>query len=322
MTALEIRHSDGIGGGVRVPTIARSPDLEGLAASWLLGIRGRNTRVNYARDLRGWVEWCQAHDLDPLAAERGHVDGWVAEQLDQGAAPASVKRRLVAVRSFYDHLVHDAEVLARNPAARVQPPRVYRPPTIPKLSADQIRAMAELAAHEGPTFELAYRLLATCALRVSEACGLRVADIGRAPDGTLVGMIRGKGDKQRVAVFTGRTAALVLAACEHEMVRASESGELRLVRATVRTVERRVKAWGAIVAPGVPITPHVMRHAAATILAGVDGVKLEDRQDFLGHADPRTTRHYDRDAGAVDRNPSRHLEALLPQTPPAVVDGH
>ena len=38
---------------------------------------------------------------------------------------------------------------------------------------------------------------------------------------------------------------------------------------------------------------------------------MRDVQDFMGHADPKTTRHYDRDAGAVARNPARIIETLL-----------
>jgi integrase len=46
-----------------------------------------------------------------------------------------------------------------------------------------------------------------------------------------------------------------------------------------------------------------LRHAFATTARG-EGVPLEDVQDAMGHADPRTTRRYDRDRHNLDRDPS------------------
>jgi integrase len=68
----------------------------------------------------------------------------------------------------------------------------------------------------------------------------------------------------------------------------------RLVR---RLAERAgIKAWAEL-------SPHSLRHAFATT-ARDEGVPLEDVQDAMGHADPRTTRRYDRDRHNLDRDPS------------------
>jgi len=51
----------------------------------------------------------------------------------------------------------------------------------------------------------------------------------------------------------------------------------------------------------VHLTPHGLRHFAITI--GLDaGVSLRDVQDFVRHADPKTTRRYDRSRHALDRH--------------------
>jgi integrase len=48
-------------------------------------------------------------------------------------------------------------------------------------------------------------------------------------------------------------------------------------------------------------TPHGLRHSAITI--GLDaGVSLRDMQDFARHADPKTTRRYDRSRHALNRH--------------------
>lgn len=49
------------------------------------------------------------------------------------------------------------------------------------------------------------------------------------------------------------------------------------------------------------LTPHGLRHSAITV--GLDaGVSLRDMQDFARHADPTTTRRYDRSRHALNRH--------------------
>jgi site-specific recombinase XerD len=68
----------------------------------------------------------------------------------------------------------------------------------------------------------------------------------------------------------------------------------RLVRRLAR--EAGIATWSRL-------SPHSLRHAFATT-ARAEGVALEDVQDAMGHADPRTTRRYDRDRHNLDRDPA------------------
>ncbi len=74
---------------------------------------------------------------------------------------------------------------------------------------------------------------------------------------------------------------------------------------TVRRLAR-----GAGIANAGKITPHSLRHTFVT-LAREAGVPLEDVQDAVGHADPRTTRRYDRARHNLDRSPAYALGAFL-----------
>ena len=56
--------------------------------------------------------------------------------------------------------------------------------------------------------------------------------------------------------------------------------------------------------------PHTFRHAFATEALS-RGVPLQDVQDALGHADPRTTRRYDRGRHNLDRSPAYKLAEVL-----------
>jgi integrase/recombinase XerD len=61
------------------------------------------------------------------------------------------------------------------------------------------------------------------------------------------------------------------------------------------------------------VTPHSLRHSYATESLRL-GAALQDVQDALGHADPRTTRRYDRSRHNLDRSPNYLLASALTST--------
>src|SRR5690606_34932018 len=95
--------------------VAVSP-LEQLAVAWLLTVASSSRRV-YGRTLRDWLDWCELAGVDPLAARRAHVDAWADQLTRAGRAPATVKRMVSTLSSFYAYAA-DEGVLPANPAAR------------------------------------------------------------------------------------------------------------------------------------------------------------------------------------------------------------
>ena len=65
-------------------------------------------------------------------------------------------------------------------------------------------------------------------------------------------------------------------------------------------------------AAGIPrhVSPHSLRHAAITNALDA-GVPLRDAQILARHADPRTTEHYDRARGILDRHGVHFLTAYV-----------
>jgi integrase/recombinase XerD len=60
------------------------------------------------------------------------------------------------------------------------------------------------------------------------------------------------------------------------------------------------------------LSPHSLRHSFVT--AALDAAaSLRDVQDAAGHADPRTTRRYDRDRHSLDRHPTYAVAAHVAQ---------
>jgi integrase len=76
----------------------------------------------------------------------------------------------------------------------------------------------------------------------------------------------------------------------------------------IRRLAKRVGIAGA-----GRISPHSLRHSFATELLA-SGVPLQDVQDAMGHADPLTTRAYDRSRHDLDRHPTYAMAAQLHRT--------
>lgn len=70
-------------------------------AAFLAGYQGQS-RVHAESDLRSYQSWCQARHLDPLAAERVHIElfmRWMQEV--RCYKPSTVSRRLSVMAGFY-----------------------------------------------------------------------------------------------------------------------------------------------------------------------------------------------------------------------------
>ncbi|GGF75337.1 integrase [Azorhizobium oxalatiphilum] len=106
-------------------------------------IRNANTRRAYARDVRTFLTWCEAHGVTTLEAITSlHVAAYV-EALTQAWAAPTAKRHLAAIRHLLDWLV-TGQVVPTNPAASVRgPSHVVRRGKTPVLAPEEARAMLD-----------------------------------------------------------------------------------------------------------------------------------------------------------------------------------
>ncbi|MGH3219393.1 MAG: tyrosine-type recombinase/integrase, partial [Streptosporangiaceae bacterium] len=197
---------------LELPAMAALGQREGLlAAAWLTSLRSARTRRAYAGDLRAWLGWLADRGIDVLAATRVHVDMWAAGQQDQGAGPASVRRRLSALSSFYRYCAASdlAEVI---PTAGVARPAVDPDYTATiGLTREQARALVAAADRDrGPqalrTAAL-IRLLLHNALRVDEACAADVGDLGADAGHRVLRVTRKGGRRTRIPLTPAAAAA-------------------------------------------------------------------------------------------------------------------
>ena len=242
----------------------------------------------------------------PLAATRLDLAGYLQTLRDQGRAPATIARRLVAVRGLYDLAVCDYG-LSRSPADRLRYRRPRVASRIGALNWHQLRAFLTAADRASRRTAALAWLLATSGLRVSEACRASRDQITASADHERWLEVVCKNNLTRSIVLHPQTWARIAAL-------PATSGPI-FATATGRPIDRQAaaRALAAVAADaGIdsPFSPHVLRHTFIT-LARQAGCPLEDVQEAAGHADPATTRAYDRTLRPHRDHPSYRIFAAL-----------
>jgi integrase/recombinase XerD len=268
------------------------PDVEGFLAL-LVTRRAPRTVEAYRRDLSALGAWLDA----PIAnVTTEQLEQYIAALRADGRAPATISRRVAAIRSFFRH---QTLLGARtdNPAAELELPRRRR--TLPRtLSPAEAERLMEAASGTTPRAlrdRALVELLYGAGLRVSEAVGLPKASVDL--ENRLVRAV-GKGSKERV-VPIGRQAVQALrrylsrgrpfldSRHRTELFLNAKGGGL--TRAGAFLILRRLAAKAGLEPERVH--PHLLRHSFAThLLEG--GADLRSVQEMLGHADLSTTELY------------------------------
>ncbi len=218
------------------------------------------------------------------------IRGFLARLHKKGCAKATLARKLVVLRSFFDYFVQKGD-LSFNPAGQVTSPKQDK--LLPEfLSIDQALSVLVSPQGDSPAGLRDRAILETfysTGIRVSELSGLEPGDVHF--DSGVV-RVFGKGRKERI-VPIGKKALTAIRA--YMAVRpASGIGLFCNLRGggalTSRSVFRIVKKYmRGIDRPGAG--PHTLRHSFAThLLEG--GADLRAVQELLGHASLSTTQRY------------------------------
>ncbi|SFT76425.1 tyrosine-type recombinase/integrase [Arthrobacter sp. ov118] len=270
-----------------------------IIAAWQLAQSSPHTLRGYTLNLATFCSWLDRLGLDLLTVRRVHLDGY---RHTLTGAPATVARTLAALSSFYRYALAE-ELVDRNPVATISRPAVDADHSSTQgLNRDQARALLEAARRDGPRSNALVNLLMFTGLRVSEALSATTADYAH-DSGHRVLTVRRKGGKSaKVAVpapavvalnfYLGTTGADLVHSQGHSMSRplfTTATGKPLHRTSAFRIVQRLAQQAGI----DGQISPHSLRHAFATIALDA-GVSLHSLQDSMGHADPRTTRRYDR----------------------------
>jgi integrase/recombinase XerD len=266
---------------------------------FLVGYWCARTRGNYRFILTGWLRWCDAHGHDVLAVDAAALEAWVASMKTASYAPNTIAGRVSTVSAFYRWAVRE-QLIMRNPVELIRRPRRPAESATASLTRHQLTDWLAAAETRGGGWWAAAMLLGLNGLRCGELCACNVEDVGTHSWHHTLRLTTTKGDRPTIVALAPPTMQAVDAAIDGR-----ERGPLLLNRAgrrmTAYNVQYIVAALARDAGIEVHLTPHGLRHSAITI--GLDaGVSLRDMQDFARHADPKTTRRYDRSRHALNRH--------------------
>ena len=256
------------------------------------------TRRAYAADLGGFAEWAGGMGLGPGDVRHRDVRRYGAGLSGAGAAPATVARKLAAIRGLFGYLIRSGKAGA-NPAELVSSPkRSEKLPTV--LSTEQMRSLLERIPARTP-LELRDRAM----LELAYSCGLRCEEIVNLDTGALdfeTEQLRvlGKGSKERILPVgepAQRAVRRYLEKGRKALTTDPRESALFLSKSGRRLsnsdITRRLGLWTREAALAAGVSPHSLRHSFAThLLEG--GADLRTIQELLGHASISTTQVYTR----------------------------
>jgi integrase/recombinase XerD len=274
-------------------------------------LRNPHTRAAYGRAVHSFLDW-----LEPSGVALTQVTpGIVGTYLDRlRLSTPSKKLALAALRRFFDAIVL-RHVLILNPAGSVRGERyeVVEGKT-PEATPEQARALLASIDTTTPVGLRDRAVIATLIYTAARAGAVaRLRQNNFRPDGTqYVLRFVEKGGKQREIPVRHDLESFLL---DYLTARGDPAAPLLpLFRSTVRRtgvftekpmtgtdIWRMVKR--RLADAGLPehLSPHSFRVATVTDLL-TQGVPRGDVQYLAGHADPRTTRLYDRRPKKVTRN--------------------
>jgi integrase/recombinase XerC len=276
------------------------PLIEAFLSDLARAGRSPRTLAGYGKDLADFAAWMEGRygeAFDPKATLPEDLRDYRQHLLSvRRHAPATINRRVSALRAFFAFLAARGEIPS-NPAARLSGVRTARPAPKALSDAELRRLLREARRSSNPLHRAVILLLAHTGLRASELCALRLADVSLSERRVKI-TVRGKGEKVREvplnaearealrewlaarpsvpedALFIGRRGPL------------TPSGVWRIVTACAR----RAGLEGA--------HPHTLRHTFATRLLREAGADLVTVAELMGHESLNTTARYTRPSEA------------------------
>lgn len=277
-----------------------------------------NTVAAYRRDLSAFIAICSV----PVArAGARDVQSFLKDLESRGARPATVARKISALRMFQSYL-QEKGLGGKQFPAEIRPPRLvsYRPGALSALQIEAMFSGPDTTTASGQRDHALLECLYSAGLRVSEALSLTTSSY--LPEAGFL-TIRGKGGKERLAPVGSQM--------KHSLERYLQEGRAKLIKKSTTesmflnmrggalsriSAFRLVRRYALEAGITSYTSPHSLRHSFAThLLEG--GADLRVIQELLGHSDISTTQVYTHPDRDFLRSTVRAFHPLESPTPGA-----
>jgi len=279
------------------------------------------TVAAYSGEARRFLEYAEAgHFAVETVTPQQVVEFLEWRRVTHNLDSRSMAKIISALRSFF-RFAADEGIRADNPAALLESPRprVSLPQTMDRETVEKLLAVIDSGGPLGLRDRALFEMIYSSGMRISEAAGLNVRDVDFKES---VVRVKGKGNKERLAVFGSEAAAWLkryLAESRPALtggsIRSNGNGRSSALfvgrsgrRLSRKGIWKNYARYAAMAGTGSRV--HTLRHSFATgLLRG--GADLRTVQALLGHAALATTQIYTHvDAGLLKESHRKFLPRL------------
>ena len=254
---------------------------------------------SYQRDIEKFYRFLLKEDIKADDVDSIVIRNFLTEELTSGVSKRSCKRRLSALKLFYQYLVKTNQIEI-NPFNYVKPlkmekkyPHILYQNQIEELLAENHKRDDLLASRDQAILELLYY----SGVRASELVNIKLSDINTR---NRMCRIIGKGNKERIVPFTDSCASTIekyVKECRPQLAKHNEQISIYLFlnnngkQLTTRGLEYILKNIEEKIGLNLGLHPHLLRHTFATHLLE-NGADLRVIQELLGHESINATQVY------------------------------
>jgi site-specific recombinase XerD len=250
---------------------------------------GRRTVIDYVSDVRQFAAVCPKPRRSVTLQD---IDAFVDQQREGGLRPATIQRRVAALKTFFDFLAEESGDLSWPNPVRFKRHAGKLPSHLPRdLSEEQVRQLQGVITKVRD--RAWFLLMLRAGLRVSEVVTLTLADLLTSASADQPAHLRvcGKGQKERMVLLTVEAYKQlqewlkVRPEVKMPQIFLNERGH----PLTANGLEWLLRGYGQQI--DLHLTPHQLRHTFARQMTEA-GMPITSLGKLLGHAQVSTTQIY------------------------------